>query len=96
VCVRVSNVCVCVYVCVSERWSMSSAGPGHLIGTFRHRSFVAIVDITFNTKNYSIKYKDSTNLNYGKESDGIEYIHPTYGRWVQELRTSMNYELSRM
>lgn len=77
-------------------WVMSPAGPGHLIGTLRLRSHVAIVDITFNTKTYSIKYKDSTNLKYRKNSDGIEYIHSNYVSWIRNLRTSIDSELLTM
>lgn len=77
-------------------WVMSPAGPGRLIGTLHLRSHVAIVDITFNTKTYSIKYKDSTNLKYRKDSDGTEYIHSNFIGWIQNLQTSINRELLTM
>ena len=77
----------------SRGWTMAPAGLGHVIGTLHLRSHVAIVDITFDTKTYNIKYKDSTNLKYRKESDGKEYIHSNYIGWIQNLRTSINREV---
>lgn len=78
---------------VSRGWVMSPAGPGHLIGTLHLRSHVAVVDITFDTKTYNIKYKDSTNLHYSKDSDGTEHIHSNFVSWVQNLKKSINREL---
>ena len=77
-------------------WVISPAGPGHLIGTLHLRSHIAVVDITFNTKTYSIKYKDSTNLNYTKGSDGAGYIHDAYNGWISNLESDINLELLRM
>ena len=80
----------------SRGWVMSPVGPGHLMGTLHLRSHVAVVDITFDTKTYSIKYKDSTNLHYSKDSDGTEHIHSNFVSWMQNLKTSINLELLTM
>jgi hypothetical protein len=61
-------------------WKMKKVGKGHLVATLHLRSHVAVVDITFNDKTYSIKYKDSQNLNY----DGTN-IHSNYNGWIQNL-----------
>lgn len=65
-------------------WKMKKVGKGHLVGTLHLRSHVAVVDITFNDKTYSITYKDSTNLNY----DGTN-IHSNYNGWIQNLDRSI-------
>jgi hypothetical protein len=70
-------------------WSMKPAGAGHLIGTLHLRKHVAVVDIKYNTKTYSIMYKDSVNLNY----DG-KNIHRNYNGWIQNLNHAIQAQLS--
>lgn len=77
-------------------WVLSPAGPGHLIGTLHVRRHVLIVDITFDTKTYSIKYKDSTNLHYTKDPDGTEWIHHRPAGWIQLLRKDIGREMLAM
>lgn len=70
-------------------WQMKDAGDGHIIGTLILRSHVAKVDITYDTKKYSIRYKDSTNLNY----DGTN-IHSNYNGWIQNLDRNIKAQLT--
>jgi len=69
-------------------WSMSDKGPGHLEGTLRVRSHVAVVDIRYTTTNFSITYKDSQVLHY----DGTK-IHPNYNSWIQNLQGEIEKRL---
>ena len=46
----------------------------------------AIVEIPYSASGFSIKYRDSVNLNYRKDDNGVEMIHPNYNRWVEKLR----------
>jgi hypothetical protein len=69
-------------------WQMKPVAPGKMIGTLKIREHTAVVDITFNTKTYSIKYKESTNLNY----DGTN-IHPNYNGWIQNLDKQIRVNL---
>ena len=55
------------------------------------RSHVAVVDVTYTTKAYSIRYKDSTNLGY----DG-EGIHPNYNGWIDRLDAAIRAELLKL
>ena len=77
-------------------WVISSAGPGHLVGTLHKRQHVLMVDITFDTKTYSIKYKDSSNLNYAKGFDGEEYLHNAAVGWMQNLKKDISREMFAM
>ena len=61
-------------------WQMKRVGKGHIVGTLHLRDHVAVVDITFDSKIYNIKYKSSVNLKY----DGTN-IHKNYNGWVQNL-----------
>jgi hypothetical protein len=63
---------------------MIDTGPGETEGRLHLRSHVAIVSITFDTKQFSIFYKDSTNLDY----DGAR-IHRNYNGWIQNLEQAI-------
>lgn len=65
-------------------WQMKTSEPGKILATLPIRSHVAIVDVTFNQKEFSIMYRDSTNLKY----DGTE-IHSNYNGWIQNLRNGI-------
>ncbi len=58
-----------------------------------HRSsrpaHAAVVDIEHDTRSYSIKYRDSTNLNAG---DGM--IHSNYNGWIQNLEKAIRVQTS--
>lgn len=70
-------------------WNMTEASPGKIEGVLFLRSHVAKVDIPYNTKNYSIKYKDSTDLDY----DG-QKIHSNYNGWIQNLDKAIKTQIS--
>jgi len=72
-----------------RRWRMQELAAGHLEAVIEVRSHQATVDIIFDTKTYSITYRDSVNLKY---SDG--QIHRNYNKWIQNLDLSIQKSLS--
>jgi len=72
-------------------WQMIDTGPGEIEGRLHLRSHVAIVSITFDTKQFSIFYKDSTNLDY----DGTR-IHRNYNGWIQNLEQGILAQTSAL
>ncbi|WP_320172123.1 hypothetical protein [Maridesulfovibrio sp.] len=70
-------------------WQVSDVAPGHLVATLNIRSHQAVVDITYTTENYSINYKDSTNLKHKGDT-----IHSNYNAWVKNLAGAINSRLS--
>lgn len=72
-------------------WEIKSQSPGKSIGTLNLRKHIAIVDIKYNAENYSITYKDSTNLKY----DGTN-IHSNYNGWIENLEKAINVQLSAL
>lgn len=70
-------------------WAMRKVKPGHIEGTLFLRTHMAKVDVTYTTKTYSIKYKDSSDLGY----DG-ENIHKNYNGWIINLSNAINQQLS--
>lgn len=73
-------------------WQMKDVSPGYMIGTLNLRSHMAQVDIRYNTKTYSITYRDSNNLNYTPEGN----IHKNYNSWVQNLDNAIKVQLSSL
>lgn len=72
-------------------WQMKPVEPGYILGTLKLRSHVAVVDIRYTTKTYSITYKDSTNLNY----DGT-HIHNNYNGWISNLDRAIKTQLATL
>lgn len=72
-------------------WQMVPRGPGKVEGTLLLRRHRAVVDVDYDVKSYSIKYKDSSELNY----DG-QNIHSNYNGWIQNLDKAIKVQLSNM
>lgn len=72
-------------------WRMQQVDKGHMTGTLTLREHVAIVDIKYSRKSYSITYKDSTNLKY----DGTT-IHSNYNGWVMNLDRNIRVQLDTL
>jgi hypothetical protein len=69
----------------SREWAVKDSGPSQITATILVRGeFRVTVDIPFTTKEFSIKYASSENLNY-KESSKGPMIHPNYNKWVKNL-----------
>ncbi len=71
-------------------WQMKEETPGHIVGRLYLRTHVAVVDVTYTLDDYSINYKDSTNLKYNA---GINTIHKNYNGWIQDLTNAINAQL---
>lgn len=72
-------------------WEIVPVAEGQMIGTLHVRSHMAEVDIAYDQKNYTIKYRNSINLNY-KEGK----IHPSYNKWVTTLDQNIRKEIARI
>jgi hypothetical protein len=70
-------------------WQMQAVGPGRISGQLALRTHLAVVDIEHDTKTYSIKYRDSTNLD---ARDGM--IHRNYNGWIQNLEKAIRVQTS--
>ena len=72
-------------------WQMKQVEPGYILGTLKLRSHIAVVDVRYTTQNYSVTYKDSTNLNY----DGTN-IHNNYNGWISNLDRAIKTQLANL
>jgi hypothetical protein len=72
-------------------WQMKPVEPGLIVATLHLRTHMAMVDIKYDTKTYSITYKDSSGLDY----DGHN-IHKNYNGWVQNLDNGIRSQLTSL
>lgn len=71
-------------------WSVSPVKEGVMVGTLNIKNkHYATVDIVYTTSSFSIKYRESTNLLYQKDENGIDQIHHNYNRSLQSLRQNI-------
>lgn len=70
-------------------WKMEPLNPGTITGTIELRTHRAVVEVTYDTKTYNIKYKDSLNLDYNGTS-----IHKNYNGWIENLDKAIQVQLS--
>jgi hypothetical protein len=72
-------------------WRMEPRTPGTITGVLDLRDHRAVVEVTYDTKTYNIKYKDSSNLNYSGTS-----IHKNYNGWVENLDKAIRIQLANI
>lgn len=74
-------------------WTTKKIQPGMIEANINVRTHMAKITINYSQDNYSINYKDSTNLDYKTSKDKIN-IHRNYNRWVANLSKEIQGELS--
>lgn len=72
-------------------WQMKTVSPGNIVGTLNLRNHTAVVDVTYDTRSYSINYKDSVNLDYNGQK-----IHSNYNGWIQNLDRDIRAQLGKL
>lgn len=72
-------------------WQVSQVAPGQLVASVNVRDKHSVsVDISVVPGMYSIRYKNSSNMNY----DGVQ-INPHYNKWVKTLADDTRKELAK-
>ena len=72
---------------VRHNWSITPEKNGLMIATINVRAkHTTTVEIPYSASSFSIKYRDSVNLSYRKDDNGVDMIHPNYNRWIDNLR----------
>lgn len=79
---------------IHRNWIANPVAPGHLEATnvIRNKHTV-VVDIFFDTESFSIKYKDSKNLDW---NPATRTIHPNYNSWVKLLEADIKAEVQHL
>jgi hypothetical protein len=76
---------------IKQTWIMTPIKPGQMLGEYNVQSHQIHVLIPYTTKNYSILYKDSSNLRYDPEK---RTIHVNYAKWIERLDNEIKMRLS--
>lgn len=96
-----------------EAWEITEVAPGKLVGTLNVQGRHSMrVNIVFSPSAYSVTYKDSINMNYGRSAETERdpqdpriirplpsnqfVIHPNYNRWVKALVTNIRFETQKL
>jgi hypothetical protein len=74
----------------AKRWTVTAAGREKMQATLNVRSHAVVVDVAYTATSYSIRYVDSTNLNYEFDAAGGK-IHPSYNNWVKQLKQAIDF-----
>lgn len=73
---------------------MAVIRPGLVQATYSPRGdFTAVMEVSFTTKAYDIRYKTSENLKYDPATNTI---HKNYNSWVANLRRRIDNELAQL
>src|SRR5215510_8017891 len=85
-----------IVVAASSRgWWLVADRPGVVQLATKMRGYGAVIEVSYTTEAYSIRYVSSEHLGYAQQG-GAESIHPTYNRWLRNLIQSINTELLRI
>ncbi len=87
---QVKNAIVAASTATARKWSVSEAGPGHLVATYHVRTHTVIADIRYTGSQFSLTYKDSVNMKAGGGK-----IHPFYNAWSADFVQAIKLELSK-
>lgn len=74
-------------------WEIDSESPGVINSTLHLREHVAKIKVSYGDAQVNLAYVDSTNLDYKKNSNGTEEIHPNYLGWMQFLASDIKANL---
>jgi hypothetical protein len=72
-------------------WQITPMGPGRAEGVLVLRRHRAVVDITYDTRSFSIAYRDSVNLDYDAQE---KTIHSNYNGWIRNLEKAIRAQVS--
>ncbi|HSU76828.1 MAG TPA: hypothetical protein VLI89_07140 [Burkholderiales bacterium] len=76
-------------------WNLQRTAPDKMRATYHVRQHTIVVDIGYSAKAYSIRYAGSDNMKYS-DANGKKTIHPFYNTWVDEFKSGISAELSKL
>jgi hypothetical protein len=81
--------------CTRREWFPRKVRDGEIEATLHWRGYTVVVMIHYDRDSYTVEYVRSEKLNYRRNSDGTEEIHPSYNKWVRNLIRYINSSLER-
>jgi hypothetical protein len=67
-------------------WQLIARSTGTVDAQYARRGFSVTIRVTYSAEAYSIRYLDSTGLDY---NPATRAIHPNYNRWIANLRVDI-------
>jgi hypothetical protein len=77
---------------VGRGWVVTKDENGHMATVLNVRTHEVKVDIGYDTKQVTIKYVDSTNLDYD-DKKGVRHIHKKYNQWIDNMVKDIQAQL---
>ena len=77
---------------VRRGWAVTKDENSQIDAVLNVRTHMAKVIIPYSTKEVSIRYVGSDNLDY-QEKGGVKYIHANYIKWVRNMQMDIQREL---
>ena len=77
---------------ISRGWVVMKDEKGHMDTVLNVRKHEVKVDIGYDTKQITIKYVGSTNLDYD-EKNGVRHIHKKYNQWIDNMVRDIQNQL---
>lgn len=74
-----------------RKWDARKLAPGHIEATYMKSRHVVVVDVIFDTKSFSIRYKNSENMHYTGST-----IHGRYNEWTEKLARLISARVRNM
>jgi hypothetical protein len=71
-------------------WQLQAQAPGVFTGRLALRSHLAVIEIEHSDRTYSIKYRDSENLDAAPGQ-----IPRAYNEWIEKLDRAIRVELAQ-
>jgi hypothetical protein len=80
---------------LGKGWRITRNTPTELRLAINVRRHALTVDVIIRGGSVDVKYVDSVNLNYRKDDDGREFIHPSYGKWINSVLVAARIHAAR-
>jgi hypothetical protein len=77
---------------VKRGWVITQSNDGSVEATLHLRDHMAKVLVSYDTQHVTLKYLDSSNLDYAVKKDG-PVIHKNYLNWARNVMLDINVEL---
>jgi hypothetical protein len=75
----------------AKGWTATLAAPGKVHAFIQKSDWRCEIDVTFNTRTYSITYSNSEHLDYDPKK---KVIHRNFNRWLLLLQQQINSALA--
>lgn len=81
-----------IFLAVRHRkWAARKIAPGHIEAQYTKWRHKVVVDVIFDTKKFSVRYKDSENMRFTGRT-----IHNRYNEWTAKLADLISARVRNM